>query len=295
MNFDASIHDIFDVAGNRIDPQLGRGVYREDNGELLSICGPHTKLIQHKDVVMPVVQKLEEMGYDLEEGTPSEHALYNLQGKKGAFISSQVTDNGAVMRTNIILGDFIEPTGSTAYMEQGADTNFFRISLLNSHNSKLAVRANTDYLRILCMNGMTSPNFSAAAYGKHTLNFNLDGLKAQIANAISMMDKDADRFGLMASTKLTLKQAEQFLQLTIAKLPNKANGDAHFSEPLVNKLLSNFAREDQTLWGLFNAVTAWSTHGDMKANADDLTGRIGREGQVAKMIKTKKFSELLAA
>lgn len=295
VNFTAQVADVFDNNGNRIPSEIGRGVYREDTGELLSICGPSFKPVQHMDVLGPVLDGLDAMGYDVQEKPQaSRRDFHDLQGQKGAWVSPKVTDGGAVMRTDIILGDFIEPTGASSYLNDGPDTNFFRISLLNSHNSKFAVRANTSYLRLICMNGMTQPHFSANAYGKHTSGFNIDGLQRQIGNAMEMMGEDADKFGLWARTPVTIPQAEEFLKLTIAKLPNKANGDAHFSEPLVNKILGQFQREDQTLWGLYNAVTWWQSHDAFRKNSDRLTATIGREQKVASMLKSKHMDEMFA-
>jgi len=84
-----------------------------------------------------------------------------------------------------------------------------------------AARVNTSYLRLICMNGMTRPNFSANFYGRHTASFNIEAMAKQIDVALSSMSADADRFGQMASTPITVKQAEEMLKLTVAKLPNK--------------------------------------------------------------------------
>jgi len=293
LNFKAQVNDIFDAQGNLIPSDIGRGVYRDDTNELLSICGPNFTPVQHQDVLSPVLKFLDDGGYDIEErSNASRSNLYDLQGKKGAWISPKITDNGAVMRTDIILGDFIQPTGASSYMLDGPDTNFFKISILNSHNSKFAVRVNTSYLRVICMNGMTQPHFSASAYGKHTANFNLDGLNAQVGNAMSMMDQDAERFGAWAQHRINLEEAKVMLQRTIAKLPNKPDGTPHFSEQLVNKILDRFRREDQTVWGLYNAVTWWQTHADFKANSDRLTATIGREQRVSSMLKSKQWREM---
>ena len=108
IDFTANVADIYDATGNRIPSEIGRGVYRDDTNELMAICGPNFKPVQHKEIMDPLMMNLEAMGYDIEErSSASRHALYDLQGKKGAWISSKTTDNGAVMRTDIILGDFI--------------------------------------------------------------------------------------------------------------------------------------------------------------------------------------------
>jgi hypothetical protein len=297
--FNAVVSDIFDAKGNRIPKEVGRGVYRDDTNELMAICGPGFKPVQHKDVVSPIITALTEQGYEIEvKAGADKRSLYDFRGKKGAWISPKVSDGGAVMRTDIILGDFIEVPGqfnSHGLKVRGSeDINFFRISLLNSHNGTYAVRANTSYLRLVCFNGITQPHFSAGAYGKHTVNFNVEGLQAQITNAMDMMGADAERFAVMAKTPLSIEAAIEMLKVTIARLPNKPTGEAHYSEPLVTKIMERFAREDQTVWGLYNAVTAWQTHEKFKSNANGITALVGRETKVAEMLRSKEWSTLYA-
>lgn len=295
VNFNATVADVFDMNGKRIDPELGRGVYRDDTGELLSICGPHFKPVQHREVLEPVFEDLDRQGIKLEVREPNQRALYDLAGRDGAFITTAVTDNGAVMRTDIIVGDFIQPTGHSSYLNKGPDTMLRKISVLNSHNQKLAATSVQSWCRLICMNGIVRPDFSVKAYGKHTLNFNIEGFKKKVQMAAEAMAGDADLFGKYASTALTVQGAEQFLKLTFAKLPNKPNGTAHFSERMVADILTRFAREDKTVWGLVQALTEWSTHGEMKSNADALLGRLGREEKVATTLRTSLFDQLLAA
>lgn len=293
--FNAVVSDVFDKNGKRIDPELGRGVYRDDTGELLSICGPHFKPVQHREVLEPIFEMLDKDGIKMEVRDADRGGLYDLAGKDGAFVKPMVTDNGAVMRTDIILGDFIKPTGASVYLEKGPDTMLRKISVLNSHNSKLAATSTQSWCRLICMNGIVRPDFSVKAYGKHTTNFNIDAFKAKVLKAAEAMAGDADTFGRYATTKLDVKQAQVFLQKTFAKLPNKPDGSEHFSERMVNEILGRFQREDQTVWGLVQALTEWSTHGEMKANADHLLGRIGREEKVAATLRSSLFDQLLAA
>lgn len=290
--FNAVVQPLFDDQGREIAPQLGRRVVRDDTGETIALCGPHFKPVQHRDVVDPILDQLVAQGYDVRERAHERRSLYDLAGQKGAFISYGFTDNGAVMRTDIITGDFIQPTGRTSYLDQGPDTMLFKTSILNSHNGSLAVKVITSYERLICMNGTTRPDFSAGVYGKHTSNLNLQAMQAKIENALTGMHTDADRFGAWAKKRITVEVAETVLRLTIAKLPPKPNGEPHFSEPLVNKILDQFRHEDQTVWGLFNAVTHWQTHGQRQKNADPLTVTIGREQRVAEMLRSAEWKKL---
>jgi hypothetical protein len=295
IDFEVETRPIYSPEGE-IDPQFGRGVYRTDTNELLSVCGPAYHPVQYGEILDPVFSALDEMGYELEERKASQHALYDLQGKKGAWISSETTDNGAVMKTTIITGDFIEPTGAGLYMDQGPDTNFFQIDVLSSHNSKLATRVGTKYLRVRCMNGMTSELFGVSAYGKHTANFKMNDLTGSIGRAIEGMATDADRFGLYAKTFITYDEASEFIKRTIGK-QQKPKFLKEITRQVVSthdKIMELFTKEDRTVWGLYNAMTNWQTHGDMKKSADEITGRLGREAKVATTLRSNEWANLIA-
>lgn len=293
--FTASVRPIFDAAQQEIPAHIARGVYRDDTDELISTCGPNFTPVQHMDVIAPVMEHLQAKGYEVQERVADTRALYDLRGQKGAFVETFLTDKGAKMRTEIILGDFIDPTGSSSYLTQGADTNFFRITLLNSHDSSLAVRANTSYLRLVCMNGMTQPHFTAGTYGKHTKGFNLAAMQRKIDNAMTMMSEDEVRFAHMARTKISFDQAMQMIQMTIAKQGVDVHGNPKFSERLTDNIMQRFLKEDQTVWGLYNAVTEWQTHGERKAGASAFGTRLNRETRVAAMLKTDAWQEVMAA
>ena len=123
----------------------------------------------------------------------------------------------------------------------------------------------------------------------------MDGMQAQIWNAFDAMDNDAEMFQKWATTNISPKDAELMLQRTVAKLPNKSNGDPHFSEPLVRKILDRFIQVERggTVWALYNAVTWWQTHADFKTNSNVLTSRLSREGRVAGMLRSNPWKEFV--
>lgn len=293
--FNAKVMPLYGPDARPLPHEIGRAVVRDDTNETIAIAGPSFKPVQHREIVDPIIQHLEREGYALEERQTSRNDLYDLQGRKGAFIKPVFSDNGAVMRTDIITGDFVQPTGASSYLNDGPDTMLFKVSIFNSHNGSLAVRVVTSYERLICMNGMTRPEFSAGVYGKHTTGFNVKAAQAKIGNAINGMTNDAETFGAWAKTRLSVVQAEQMLKATVAKLPNKPNGDAHFSQPLLNKILTQFRHEDQTVWGLYNAVTHWQTHGERREGANILSTTIGRETKVASMLRSKAWGEMIKA
>jgi hypothetical protein len=298
VNFNAKIADVFDMHGKRIDREIARGVYREDTGELIAMAGPQTKIVNHMDIVAPILDHFNDLGYEIMDrpDAGNKRAFYDLIGKKGAFISTEVSHNGARARVDLVVGDFVEVTGSSSFLPTGPDTMLHRYSFLNGLDGSTAISANTSYERIICANSMVDQKWSAGIKAKHTVGLDVEALKAKIAASAEMMAEDAERFELYAKTKVTMKQAEAFFTSTIAALSNKPNGDKHFSEPLVMTLLDLFRREpDGTVFSLWNAMTAWASHHKLKANAVKLSTTLGREQKVAAAMRSKQWHELLAA
>lgn len=292
--FTAEVQPIYGVDGKPIYSDIARGVYRDDTNECIAVCGPNFKPVQHYEIIDPILHHFDALGYDLEVRKPGKRDLYDLKGRKGAFITRDYAHNGAVMRTNIITGDFITPTGASRYMESGPDTMLFKTSILNSHNGSLAVRVITSYERVICMNGMTRPDFAAGVYGKHTSNFSLRAMTAQIENALNGMHQDADTFGRWAKKRINREIAETMLQKTLAKQQAR-NGNPPYSERLINLILDRFAHEDQTVWGLYNAVTWWQSHHTVSESSTPLTTTINRETRVAKMLRSDEWIDLAGA
>lgn len=295
IDFEVTTKPLYDEHGRAIPGDLARAVVRMDTGDTIATCGKNFMPVQNRDIVNPVLDELDAQNYDIYFRRPDQKNLYDLAGKKGAFVWFKTADNGAVMVAEIVTGDFIRPTGRSSYLDRGPDTMLVRHRLLNAHNGKYAASAISDYERVICMNGIVRPTFWARTYGKHTLNFDVEGLKAKIASAARMMEQDAEMFGLYARTKLSPLQAAEFIKATLAKMTPDALGAPRYSEALTRQILDLFRNEDQTVWGLMQAMTYWSTHGEMRRSTNEVTGRLGRDQRVASALASKRFQALIDA
>jgi hypothetical protein len=296
LDWTAEVRPLYDAQGREIPPGVVRGVYRSDTDQCIASCGADFKPVQHQDVLDPMLQTLKDQGYDIvERSTPDQRSLYDLKGQRGAFASFATQDDGAIMRADIIVGDFIDLAKVTGhgYLGRDSDVMLRRFTALNSHDGTYAVRTTNGYFRVLCLNGLMDPTFTASSYGKHTLGFNVEALKANILRAATLMETDAEKFGLYARTRLSMKQAEEYLKGTLAKLPDTPTGEEAWSKPLVEDILRRFKDEDATVWGLMNAMTNWATHGDLRANAGAITARTGRDERVARAMRAPLFKQLL--
>jgi hypothetical protein len=295
-NWKAVTGPLLDQNGNEVPGDIVRGVYRDDTGEVIGSCGKNFKPVQHSDVSDPVLQTLKDDGVEIIERTPTKNDLYDLKGQKGAFLDIQEAHNGAVLRFDVITGDFTNPTGPSAFLPDGPPTLFRRYTGLNSHNSTYAAQAVASYVNLRCLNGMVNEQFSAAIKGKHTKHFDTTAFKAKILAAADLMQGDTERFERYIRTPCSLEQAEAFFKKTIAWQRPDAKGNEQWSESLVKQLLELFAEEGtRNVWAVYQALTAWATHGTLKGNAVALTARVGRDERVARALRAPQFKELVAA
>jgi Domain of unknown function (DUF932) len=298
VSFMAATGDLMDAQGNLIPADIGRLLYRTDDNTPLAVVGPRYQPIQHMDVLDPVLQTMKDQGYDIHERQPDLHSLYDLKGSRGAFVGAQVAANGAVMKATIITGDFIDPVPKMfrGPNEQDTPPTMFReYVILNSHDSSLAARVDPGWKVLSCMNGMRSSVFTAHMRSKHTKGFNVEAFKRQVLAAATLMETDADRFRLYATTKLSREGAEQFLKKTFCRLPDE-NGEAAWSERTLKVVLERFDKhEAQTVWGLHQAMTWYATHGDVRGGGEGLMARLRRDEQVAQSMRSPYAEKLLAA
>lgn len=296
LEWTADVRPIFDNLGNEVPPEIGRLLVRSDTGAPLATCGPNFKPIQHQDVIDPIMQTLHDEGIEFIQRAPGRRDLEDLRGQKGAFVTTTFAKNGGIMKTSIITGDFIAPTGPSSFLPAGPPTCFRQYDVLNSHTGDYAAQVDMRYLNLVCMNGLVREDFAAKFKTKHTTGFSITAFRNKVKMGAELMQGDTVRFERYVRTPLTRDQAETFFKETIARLPeDEKTGEARWSARLVDHLLELFDQEPQTVWGAYMAMTAWATHGDLKANAEPLTARVGRDERVARSLRSARFDALLAA
>lgn len=295
----AEVRPMFDQNGNEVDSNIGRLITRSDDGTPLAVAGPNFAPIQHQDVVAPVLEALRETGITEFHRREKFGAtdLYDLKGKSGAFIQTIFSKNGGIMRTIITTGNFIAPTGPSSFLPDGPPTCFQEYHILNSHTGTYSAQVDMRYRNIVCMNGLVRDNFHAAVRAKHTTKFNLDAFRAKIMMGAELMQTDTERFELYVKTELKADKAKELFMETIARLGKDPEDETKWvhSEALVKDLLERFAKEPQTVWGAYMAMTEWATHGSLKENSDVITARVTRDQRVSAALRSRMFKRMLEA
>lgn len=253
---------LFDQRGDLVPAKVARGVARSDTGQIIGVAGSRYTPVCHNDVIAAMENAFIDCDVD----------------PAGVTRTAEMHENGAKIAVSYTLNrHVIEP--------KVGDRMKLRFTLRTSHNSTWGVNVRISYLRLVCLNGMVRPEFTAGVYGRHTSGFSVHTFQRQIATAISLMQEDEDRFADYATTRVGYDDARWFFEQTIARRPNWTY------DKLVDTLMEQFVREDQTVWGIYNTLTWWSTHNKSTRGAEH-NALVRREERVAQALRSTEFRRL---
>lgn len=252
-----------------VPEDMRRAVVREDTGEVLATVGSKYEITEHKAAFDAVSEAL--LGSDLD--------LSRVEVEDGIF------EGGARARRSIIVpAHVVQP--------RVGDRMRFKMDLFNSVDGGWAFRTEFGYFRLVCLNGMVSADFRAGIYARHTSVIDPEALAKQISARLGMMQQDEETFRIWAHRKVSEEAASWFFSETLAKVSRRGLED-DVNKTLHQKLMIAFNRErDHTVYGLWNAMTWWSTHEPIPRGAEHNV-RLNRENAVATAMRSAAFDEIV--
>lgn len=275
MNWEPEIRPINTDQGEEVPMSRFKGVYCGDR--LIAPVGPSYRLVPHVELIAAVDQAFEDAGVDT----------------TGITRKAEMLEEGAKFQVTYRLDNYvIRPKVG----DEMAKTFVFR----TSHDMSWANSLEYKTTRLICTNGMVTADRHAFMRSKHTASFSTKRFINQINRGIEMMATEEEFFRQLAGTKVTREEAEWFVRETVAKRPkvflreDKKTGGVvreYAYEKKVEAIMNQFDREDQTAFGVYNALTYWSTHTKSRDGAEH-TGLINRERQVIDAIRNPAFSQL---
>ncbi len=245
-----------------------QAVVRQDTNKVLGVHRRGYKLIPNREVFTRFEDVLFNSGIDL----------------NGLEVKDQVAQEGRmVVRSYIFPAVTNEP--------QVGDIVRFALKVTNSYDGGAAFRAFMSGLRLVCTNGMVVPSDKASTvYGRHTSGFSPDRAVSQIMFAV-------DSF-LGPWAKQWSRWSEREITADAAKAVFEAMPD--INQRLMAKLEEAWrlesAQAGPTVWGLYNALTRWSTHAEVRASSAGNRAAIvlDREARVEQVIRGEVFRRLAA-
>jgi len=219
-----------------------KALIREDTGEILKVVPQTYTVLPHDDAV--------NAAYD---------AVKEADISKDVTIDIQCIDSGRKLKGTILFNDVhIEPVRGD---HVGLEFNFF-----NSLDASWAYAQELKGLRLVCTNGMVSPEAIAATWARHTGEINVAAAVKQIAQGMDAFNKKKDVWASWTNIKVERNDCEEFFKATVAKRSSKENNTERFNQKQLEILLGQLDTEFQTLgrnkWALYNCLTHWSSHTD---------------------------------
>ncbi len=270
-DFPVEVRDVFvrgDDGGFINAGPKHQAIVRTDEEAILGIHGSRYKVRPYSEQVNRLMEVVEGLGHEVS-------------------VSEKVYGSGEQYRREILFKDLkIEPKVN--------DIVKFRIDLFNSYDGSWAEQFVCWAFRLWCLNGCTTSDFSVRSVIKHTNSeFNRELAVNRIENAIEMFFQSETEFRRWIGRETSTQEIEHLFIRTIAHAPTKKD-KFHFSKPCLDSLMLNYAHEDPTLWGAYNAATSWATHIGEKVRGAPQNVERNRNNAVAKMLRAPEWLDLAA-
>ena len=275
----------------RVHESIGVGIRRKDTKQALGIVSDQYEIVQYMDIVDGVEQAITRSGMDLTD----------------AEFETNVYDDGAR----------IELTARFPAHEQSigkeSDTVKPELKFRTSQNRTWANNMMVGLWRSMCYNTLVNGDKLAYTYGRHTKNFNVDGLATKIQKAGVVIAGDGmNEMRTWYDTKVTRSQAIDLFCKTLARRTDNVTRKKVANKVMLSNLMKTFDEESRhlhgkgnydkygqtdngTMWSAYNAATWWSTHGQTRQGSSLHNAKPIREEKVRKMLGSDTWKELLDA
>jgi len=243
-----------------------QAVVREDTGDVLGIHRGSYKLVPNREVFVPFEEAILHSGIALEGLEVQEGIAYRGRTVVREYIFP-------ALKTEPRVGDVVE----------------FKLKVLNSYDATNAFRVLMAGRRRLCLNGLIGSEKSAVVYARHTAGFSaeraLDGIRRAIERYLAL-DSEWQRWAMRS---ITHGQAREVFTAMPEANPKRL-------ERLEEAWAIEAQSAGETVWGLYNALSRWSTHAPVRqaSQANRAAIVFQRETLVQRMLATAAFQRLAA-
>ena len=182
------------------------------------------------------------------------------------------------------------------------DITKMRLRDWDSYDGTRGRRLSIDGMRLVCLNGMTVPDFKLSFYAKHTKAISSDESVQRMIDSMTDMivsfNEDEDKFKRWINTPMEIQDAMGLFSTTIGwqKKAVKIKDEYKYHsvsimEELEGLLEHNFKQAGSNLYATYNAATQWATHVNKTKGKVHNVERT-RESKVASMLNTNKWKTL---
>ena len=227
-----------------------KAIVEKDNGRIISVVGSGYNLVQNSDIIPQYERAIARSNLNTDGMTRD--IQYSHDGAK-----TVVSYRFPAHRIAVTEGDEMD----------------LQINVLNSYDGSWKFMSLVGAYRLLCTNGQIIGDSFSSYYGKHTKSLDVDYAISKLEDSLEVYLRNAELWKQYPSSKISIYQANNVL----LKL---SNGNDKMME-LLNATYQKYVFEmGNNLWALFNTLTDWSSHAEVRNEANKASVVIGREQKV---------------
>jgi hypothetical protein len=167
----------------------------------------------------------------------------------GMTIDDKCAEAGSrTVRTYTLPEHNVEPTKD--------DVTEMRFTVTNSYDGSTNLNVKVGGYRLLCLNGMVSGSAFGEYRNRHTSLFSAEEMSAYLNAAVENFLLMGERWKTMVKTPVSDAEAAAFLV--------KFTGGTRLTQTLMTYYVQEKQKLGANQWALFNALTYWSTHEQVK-------------------------------
>jgi len=207
----------------------------------------------------------------------------NIDYKDVSIIDRHWSNGGKNSRTITFNNESIAPA------KKIGDVSSMQITILNSYDGSMKASVAFGLLRLVCLNGMMALSTLSSFAKKHSNADVLNNEYGKIESFKSLLDAHRNSIDVMSNKTITLAQAKQLFNSTIAKNEVK-------EKTLIEYVQKNNrdAHDSINVYDLYNGVTEWATHHETRKTADNNNVYLSRQMDVTKLLQSENFLQLVA-
>jgi len=231
-----------------------KAIVEQDTGRIISVVGKGYNLVQNSDIIPQYERAI---------------ARSNLN-TEGMIRDVQYSHDGA--RTVV---SYRFPAHRIAVTE--GDEMDLMITVLNSYDGSWKFMSMVGAYRMLCTNGQIIGDSFSSYYGKHTKSLDVDYAINKLEDSLEVYLQNAELWKQYPTVKISIREANNvLLQL--------ANGNDKMMEVLNSSYQKYVFEMGHNLWALFNTLTDWSSHAEVRNKSNIPSTIISREQKVRKVL-----------
>lgn len=236
--FPVSMHPIKALRGDNPFTRMSnvfQAVVRDDTEEIIAVHRDRYKLVSNAEIFPKFESAIRTSRLDT----------------KGMQVVDELSHNGArAFRTYRFPQHQVE-------IRKG-DLVSLELKVVNSYDGAFAFQSILGAFRLICSNGMVIGQTFNKTYGKHTAGLDIDSAASRIHHSLQVFLSNTQNWKQWADRQIDDITAEHLIAV-MPGMNEKAAG-------LINGFWQTEKVENgPTLWALFNALTYWSTHADIRA------------------------------